>query len=409
MSAPTPGAAAPGVARRWLRRAALPVVAALAGAGVVGAVVLASTVPSGPEAGAVTRPGGPGSSGANDAPVPAAPVASCPVAAPDTAAGYQRLFDGLDGDWAGGDQAVSVVLPDGRTLWVFADSITGRTAPDGGYLPGWRIRHSAFVLQDRGCLTAVPGTPLPELGPADWYWPNSAFVVADRLVVLAMRVHRTGPGLVDFAVSGSAVATFALPAGGVPRLLDVVAGPGVPGGTLWGAGVTVRAGWAYVYGTRTEPGAFGRSLSVARVRPSAVDDPAAWTYFDGRGWVADEARAAVLVDAIKGVSTSVSPVTLPDGRTALISKRDEVFGDDVVAWTAPHPWGPFTVRDPALFRAPSLRVPGELVYTPQAHAGTPLRDGRLLVSICRNNLDLRVVGTDAGLYRPQFREVSLTP
>lgn len=331
------------------------------------------------------------------------------MAAPDTVAGYQRLFDSLDGDWAGGDQAASVELPDGRTLWLFADSVSGRVGPEGGYLPGWRIRHSGFVLQDRGCLTAVAGSPLPELGPDDWYWPNSAFVVADRLVVLAMHVHRTGPGLVDFAIGGSAVATFDLPPGRAPGLREIVTGPGRPGGTLWGAGVTVLDGWAYVYGTRSEPGAFGRSLSVARVHPSAVADPAAWTYFDGRCWVRDAERAARLVGAVKGVSTSVSPVSLPGGGVALVSKRDEVFGDDVTAWTAPRPWGPFTAREPALFRAPSLRVPGELVYTPQAHPTARLADGRLLVTVCRNNLDLRAIGTDARLYRPQFHGVSVGP
>ncbi len=330
------------------------------------------------------------------------------MGAPDTAAGYQRLFDGLDGDWAGGDQAASVVLPDGRTLWIFADSVTGRVGPDGGYLPGWRMRHNAFVLQDHGCVTALPGSPLPDVGPTDWYWPNSAFVDGDRLVLFAMRVHRTGPGLVDFALAGSAVATFDLGAGGVPRLHDVVVGPGRPGGPLWGAGVTVRDGWAYVYGTRTEAGAFGRSLSVARVRTVDVARCEAWTIYHGHGYGPDASTAASLVGSIKGVSTSVSPVVLDGGGVALVSKKDEVFGDDVVAWAAPAPWGPFAASA-SLLRVPSLQVPGELRYSAQAHQRARLRSGRLLISVCRNNLDLRAVGRDALLYRPQFAEVTLSP
>ena len=90
----------------------------------------------------------------------------CTAAAPTTAAGYQRMFDGLYGRWAGGDQAVSVALPDGRTLWIFADTISGERAPDGGYAAGWTMRHNSFVVQDGGCLTAIAGTPLPDRAPA---------------------------------------------------------------------------------------------------------------------------------------------------------------------------------------------------------------------------------------------------
>jgi len=83
-----------------------------------------------------------------------------------------------------------------------------------------------------------------------------------------------------------------------------------------------------------------------------------------------------------------------------------VFGRTVAQWTAATPYGPFTLSDAALLTAPSLAQPGELIYTAEAHPSALLADGSLLLSVCRNNLDLARVAADSQLYRPQFSAVS---
>ena len=327
----------------------------------------------------------------------------CRAAAPTTAAGYQRMFDGLYGRWAGGDQAVSLALPDGRTLWIFADTISGERAPDGGYAAGWTMRHNSFVVQDGGCLTAIAGTPLPDQDAGDWYWPSSAMITDGGLAVFAMRVHRTGTSRASFAVTGTSVAMFALPSNGVPVLHRAVALSA--GDTAWGAGVLRSGPWAYIYGTQAAPNAFGRRLLVARVASTRIDDPAAWRYFDGTGFSADPLAASAVVQAPGGVSASVSVLPGPAGGVRIISKRDEVFGRDVTEWSAPTPYGPITVDDADLLTAPSLARPGELIYTAEAHPSLRLADGSLLLSVCRNNLSLSALAADSQLYRPQFTAV----
>jgi hypothetical protein len=353
--------------------------------------------------------------GASGGFLPAAPAANrCARPVPSTAAGFQRMFDGLDGDWAGGDQAATVPLPGGRTLWLFGDTVAGYRIASGGYSPGWTLRHNSFLVEDGGCLRPVP-TGLPETADA-WYWPAAGVVDGGRLVVFAMRVERAGsaPGVAetvsgpDFRVAGGALAQYRLAADGTPTLESMRALPNAPQSgpdpTLWGQGALADGDRVYVYGTRadTAHGAFGRALLVARAPAGAVADPAAWRYFDGHRFVADAARAEPVVAAVRGVSTSVSAVRTAHG-FAVVAKQDEVFGTDVTAWTAPTPTGPFTAT--ALFPAPST---GDLLrYSALAHPEFRLAGGRLLVSVCRNSTDLAAVGDDALLYRPQFTAVRL--
>lgn len=116
---------------------------------------------------------------------PTAGAAPCAVPAPATAAGYAAAFAAVDGDWAAGDQASSTRLPDGRIVWLFADTLLGG-----------RLVHNSLVLQDRGCFTAVSGPDhgevIPNPSPGTWYWPQQAIADGTRLWVTAVRVARAG-------------------------------------------------------------------------------------------------------------------------------------------------------------------------------------------------------------------------
>jgi hypothetical protein len=345
--------------------------------------------------------------GAAPGPLPAFRAPGCARPAPDTAAGFQRMFDGLAGSWAGGDQAATVALPHARTLWIFADTVSGHRAPSGGYAPGWSMRHNSFLIEDGGCLRSVQ-TGLPETADI-WYWPVSGLLDGGRLHVFAMRVARTSSGL-GFRLTGTALAEYDLTAHGTPTLRGVRALPSAPRAgvddTLWGQGTLVSGREVYVYGTRgdTAHRAFGRALLVARAPAGAVADTAAWRYFDGVRFVTDPRRARPVVAAPGGVSTSVSALRT-DGGVAIVSKQDDAFGNTVAAWTARTPLGPFTMTP--LLAAPSDPEHGLLRYAALAHPELTLAGGELLVSVCRNSLDLAEVGRDALLYRPQFAAVRL--
>jgi hypothetical protein len=344
------------------------------------------------------------------------PAAQRPSRAPRSAAQFQAMFDRLSGGWAGGDGAASLVLPDGRTLWVFGDTIIGRPADSGpGYAPGARMVRNSFVLQDGGLLRPVNGPGggevLPNRPSGAFSWPTAGIVDGGALVLFSSRMYGTGTGSFDFAQVGTDVAIVDVPRGGDPvvrTVMEVSASNGMTSPS-WGQSLVRAGGWIYMYGTRTDPRPyrFGKELYVARSRPGQLADKSSWQYHDGHhfGSRADQARP--LIGADGGVSTTLSVLVSPSGRATVVSKRDEFLGTDVRAWTAPTPAGPFRLAPKRLFAAPSGQTAGELVYLAEAHPQFQLPGGRTLVSVSRNNTDLRKVLADRLLFRPQFHAVTL--
>ena len=350
---------------------------------------------------------------------PDVPGRHCLSAAPSTASEWEELFAGLGDAWLGGDGSISVPVGQGRTLWLFGDTLVRVGA--GGLAGPPRMVRSSAVLVDGACATVVrpgqeflPIMPVARatgMAPDRWWWPMSAVVTeagpggADVTVFL-QRVERTGPTAWSFRTTGLGRARFTVVAGGEPG--PVVVTPyrtsprdGTDHGVRWGAAAAVTGGSVAVFGTRAtgRPLEFGRELLLARAPRDRLADTRSWRYWDGRGWATEPATAVVLHPAVGGVSTALS-ATVGHGRWTLVTKADEVFGDRVVSLTATAPWGPFTER--TLFLSPSRS--DDLTYLALAHPEVSAA-GRLLVSINHNVADLTVVVADPRRYRPSFHDV----
>ncbi len=334
------------------------------------------------------------------------PPVPCAVPAPGTAAAYTAAFARLPGGWLGGDQASSTALPDGRILWLFADTLVD--ADGAGTDSGVRFIHNSFVLQAAGCFTPVLGPTgngvVPQPSPGQWYWPQQGVVDGNRLWVSALRVTGWLPNSTDFTLHGVDLAEFALTEGASPRFVAMHATPASTAGdfgVLWGTGLAADGEHLYVYGTRrtTDP-MVGKQLLLGRVPLSRITERSAWQFRTSSGWSDDPGDAAVLVPAAGGVSTSLSAHRCGSG-WVLVTKRDEFLGDAVIALVGPEPWGPFSER--VLFGSTSRGT--ALEYGAMAHPEATLDDGSLLVSINHNDLSLSAVADDPVAYRPTFRAV----
>ncbi len=126
-----------------------------------------------------------GSTGYDHADVVTAAAPACERATPATAAGYQRMFDAKnDWTWSGGDQAATVRLPDGRTLWLFADTIQGRgrgpagTPPAGGWCTTRSCSRTAVACAVSPGRMAARSSPTrlapPSTGPSRVLSPAAA-------------------------------------------------------------------------------------------------------------------------------------------------------------------------------------------------------------------------------------------
>lgn len=87
----------------------------------------------------------------------------------------------------------------------------------------------------------------------------------------------------------------------------------------------------------------------------------------------DPDRAAVLIPAVGGVSTAVSAHGSGVG-WVLVTNRDDLLDDAIVALVGAHPWGP--IRGRVLFG--SRTTAGRVDYLPLAHPELPLQDGSLV-------------------------------
>jgi hypothetical protein len=130
----------------------------------------------------------------------------------------------------------------------------------------------------------------------------------------------------------------------------------------------------------------------------------AWSYFDGRGWVATPRPGGGI---LTGVSSQFGVVALRD-RFVLVT-MDEIrpFSGRLVAYTASQPEGPFQ-GPTTLYEAPEAddRV---VAYNPFVHPQFTRQD-RFLISYNVNHLhDPQIHYRDASLYRPRFLRVKLKP
>ena len=344
----------------------------------------------------------------------AAPGAvGCAVPAPRTAEGYQAMFDEQWGGWGAADGAHSIPLPDGRTMWTFNDTIQGEPDARGAFLPGWRMITNSVVIQDEGCLAPVLGPggadSIPAQSNGDRFWPTNGIAVGDRVYLHAHRIRYVDQALFPFDVVGSDLAVFEIPVpGGIPVFREIIRTPssrwGEPGADVaWGVAMWSDGTDLYLYGIRGREAGFGNELHVARVAIDQIDDPSAWRYRTADGWSADpSASVQRIADGTYLEGMSVGPY---GAGVVVVSKEDGFFGDEVHAWTAPAPDGPFTRQ--AALTLPALNTDRYWYYTANHHPQIRLASGRTLASISRNTGDLRDVLAEATLYKPQFREEDL--
>jgi hypothetical protein len=316
------------------------------------------------------------------------------------------------GGWTGADSTYSVPLPDGRDAWIFSDTFLGRVNPDGSRPLDSPFIHNSIVLQDEHRLTTVTGGspahpqsligPTPTGPPTDpstqnssWYWIGDGVVDAGSLRVFALKFVSTGTAQFDFRFDSDAIATFSLPDLRLVSLTPTYSG----GNVTWGSWVQPAGDWTYVYGV--EDYGFVKYMHVARAARGSLLGP--WQFWTGTTWSADPTASARLMS---GVANEYSVTRLGDRWVLVTFDTNVLFGNEIVAYSASSPTGPFTDRV-HLYSAPEATVlSGGNLITYNAHAHPELgHDDRLTISYNVNSLDVHDVYRDVHDYRARFIDV----
>lgn len=385
-------------------------------------------------------------------------LVGCGVAAGQADVARDEAWDAAftrESGWNGGDIGHSIDLGDGRTLWLFGDSIVGpvrdgtrvageskfvrgavgwHETPEDGAAPG----ETSFAIPEAFGDVPVVGwaSPAPGLfGEDAWYWlMGDGEMVWDgaghrRFVLFAGAIGPAGnpDGVWNFRQLGGAVLTVAAPEGAAERWDAVQRANRLVGAAArfgeeavetdhWGLAVVAWPPGAEagertisIYGVRSAvPG--DNRLVLARCAEDALDRPAEWVFFDGEGWAPERDAAATIV-ADAQTEFTVERVRLPDamgvGREVLVMVQSEpMLGRHIWVRTATAPEGPWSAPV-SVFEVPE---PGEderlLVYAAKGHADLS-RPGELLVSYVINSTDFGQIFRDASLYRPRFVRVPL--
>ncbi|MEX1907216.1 DUF4185 domain-containing protein [Janibacter sp. Y6] len=336
----------------------------------------------------------PGTCGAADAELPTAQPAHDEDARVDAMSGP---------GWVAGDSTYSVVLPDGRVLWLYSDSFVGSLGLRGQPGPGTVMVHNALVVQSpdgtsrtlTGTRDGEPSAFFPDVDERTYHWVQDATVEGSQLTVFLART--TGSGS-DFRWAGTSVARVSLPD---LRLLSITDVPSA-GDVAWGAAVMEREDATYVYGV--EDRGSDKHLHLAKAPPGAVHDRSQWSYRTADGWSTRPEDSARITD---GVANELSVQPYDGGYLLVTSDTRELFSPDVVARTACSPAGPW--GEPQLvYTAPEPGEDERFAYNAHAHPGLPGADpDELLVSYNVNTFDSDRLFATPSIYRPRFVRLRL--
>jgi len=338
-----------------------------------------------------TKPENPGKSARTDT-----------VAVPETY--YTNLFIRNCCGFTGGDGTYSVLLPDGRTVWIFGDTFLGTVNPDmtRKRLSPMFIRNS-FVIQDGDSLKTLYQARLTHdasmvIPPAKdrkgelpessvWFWPGDGMIEDGKLKVFMSQFTQSSTGMWDFNWNSTWLAVFTLPEIEQEDLIEIPYSQAKQ--VHYGHAILEESDFTYVYGAHE-----GRP-HAARYRSGDVTGK--WEFFTGEEWAGDPAQSRPMGNMHASEQFSVLNIK---NKYVYITQLDS-FSRDICSFVADTPYGPWTNKS-LLYTTP---IPGDdenlITYNALAHPQF-IDDNRVLLSYNMNSFVLEDHFSNADIYRPRF-------
>lgn len=311
--------------------------------------------------------------------------------------------------FTGGDGTYSVLLPDGRTVWIFGDTFLGTVNPDKTreMLSPIFIRNS-FVVQDGDSLTTlfqkkqnhdasmvippatVGGEEIPESDT--WFWPGDGLIEDGKLKVFLTMLTQPDTGMWGFQWESTWLATFTLPGIQQESIIEIPYSQAKK--VHYGHAVLEEPDYTYVYGALE-----GRP-HAARYRAGDVMNP--WEFFTGETWT-DDATQSGPMGNIDG-SEQFTVMRIKD--TYVLITQWGSLSTEIYSFVSETPYGPWKNRT-LLYTTP---IPGEdkNLFTYNAIAHPQFMDKeRILLSYNMNSFVLEDHFRNADIYRPRFVWVPL--
>jgi hypothetical protein len=239
---------------------------------------------------------------------------------PDTA--FQNQFRKEIGGWIAADATFSILLPDGRTLWLFGDTFIGEVDENNAIVPGSRLIRNSGVIQDGETLQSLfngtranPSdlmlTPYPD---STWYWPEHGLVENDTLRIFAAKFRKDpdGPPGFQFAHAGNDITNFTYP--DLQFINSVPIKCHAMNNVLYGDRVLIDSGFVYIYGRKSDETLY--NLPFPHVARAPLDSLMVqnWEFYTGSAWSAEPSESKRINNFQVSQQYSVSTYRSDPGR-----------------------------------------------------------------------------------------------
>jgi hypothetical protein len=325
---------------------------------------------------------------------------------------FNQLFTRSGDGFTGGDGTYSVLLPDGRTVWIFGDTFLGEVAADST-----RIRtepmyiRNTFVVQNGENLDTIyrgssvnsktlitPPAVLESKGEITedslWYWPGDGFIKDDELHVFVSEFHQFGDNMWDFEWLGGALASFSLPDLKQTSIYEI---PDEKlGGTHFGHAVYEGDQFLYIYGLKEG------FPYAARIQEGNIE--ADWEYYSDGKWIKDVSEATPVLEV--GGSEQFSVFKIEESYYFLTQLGG--FSNEIWVYQSDHPYDWEPSRGNLIY---TIELPFDnselFTYNTLAHPQFINQEGELLISYNTNSHRLQDHFENAHIYKPRFIRVPL--
>jgi hypothetical protein len=292
---------------------------------------------------------------------------------PDGAAAGQRLVSRYPAVVQ--DQGNTVTLPDGRTLWIFADTAQDKAEPHFFVTSSAAVSdpdslYVRFTTGSRGVpVEFLPRTAAERARTVNGkryvaVWPTGATTLADGRVVVAYTKYVVGMRPTSFTFQAAGLYEWRPPrdgdvagAGPARRIADDIWRPAD------GAIASPVAVGRYVYFTQCES---GRCYST-RAPTDQLADRGAYRWWTGVGWSPSRGDRQPMTYGSDRPGRNPPTAYLPASRVfATVDTSGGIQSSTGLIWVAPRPWGPWS-------KAARFPLPGctsaDGCYTLNLHPG----------------------------------------
>ena len=341
-------------------------------------------------------------------------VTPAPVPIPCFEAAAWREADELfrrDPNWVGGDGASSVVLGDGRILWLFGDSWID---PSGGHTRqgATLVSNSVAIQSGTNPETASiqfywgqladgrPAAIIPDEGE-ERHWFGNGVRVGDRLILFSNRVRSTTTGIGFESVGWAAWMVENPDADPSSWRMTRLTTPANPLGVLVGFAAVLTLGEHVVAFGSQDPvkshPIYAVRWPVHQVGQGDLASPEWWAG-DRLGWVPDASPTPRV--PIFGNGQSDLTIHWDTETKRFLAFQHTGFGPaDVMIRAAPSFTGPWS-HPQMIFRPSDYYRPNVMIYSAKAH---PVLTGAdMVLTYATNTFEFGEQFSDPLIYYPRF-------